>query len=66
MRRCVALKIKVSMPKVKVTIRSKSCFSNNLKTTEANLMNLHRKIEHSETVCHAQDIGSYTQGQGHN
>ena len=29
-------------------------------------MKLHRKIKHNENVCHAQDLGSYTQGQGHN
>ena len=27
-------------------------------------MNFHRKIKHNEKVCHAQDLGSYTQGQG--
>ena len=48
------------MPKVKVTVRSKSCPSNNLKTTEANLMKLHRKVEHNEKVCCAQELGSYT------
>ena len=46
--------------------RSKSCFSNNSKTTEANLMKLHRKIEHNEKVCWAQELGSNAQGQGHN
>ena len=46
--------------------RSKSCPSNNSKTTEANLMKLHRKIEHSEKVCCAQELGSCAQGQGHN
>ena len=46
--------------------RSKSCFSNNSKTTEANLMKLHRKIEYNEKVCCTQELGSYTQGQGHN
>ena len=45
-------------------------------TTEANLMKLHRKIihnevchrkkEHNEKVCRAQELGSYAQGQGHN
>ena len=66
------------MPKVKVTIRSevrsrsqsgqrsKSCLSNNSKTTEENLTKLHRKIEHYEKMCRAQELGSYTQGQGHN
>ena len=47
-------------------LRSKSCFSNNSKTAEANLTKLHRKIEHNEKVCHAQELGSYAQGQGHN
>ena len=46
--------------------RSKSCLSNNPKTTEANLTKLHRKIEHNEKVCSAQELGSYAQGQGHN
>ena len=46
--------------------RSKSCLSNNPKTTGANLTKLHRKIEHNEKVCHAQELGSYAQGQVHN
>ena len=46
--------------------RSKSCVSNNSKTTEANLMKFHRKIEHSEKVCCAQELGFYAQGQGNN
>ena len=29
-------------------------------------MKLHRKIEHNKKVCHAQEVGSYSQGQGHN
>ena len=45
--------------------RSKSCLSNNSKTTEANLTKLHRKIEHKEKVCGVQELGSYAQGQGH-
>ena len=45
---------------------SKSCPGNNSKTTEANLRKLHRKIEHNEQVCSAQELGSYAQGQGHN
>ena len=45
---------------------SKSCLSNNSKTAEANLTKLHRKIEHNEKVCRAQELGSYAQGQGHN
>ena len=45
--------------------RSKSCLSNNSKTTEANLTKLHRKIEHNMKVCSAQELGSYAQGQGH-
>ena len=46
--------------------RSKSCLSNNSKTAEANLTKLHRKIEHNEKVCSAQELGSNAQGQGHN
>ena len=40
------------------------CLSNNSKTTEANLTKLHRKIEHYDKVFHAQELGSYVQGQG--
>ena len=29
-------------------------------------MKLHRKIEHNEKVCRAQELGSYAQGQGRN
>ena len=46
--------------------RSKLCLSNNSNTTEANVMKLHRKIEHNEKVCWAQELGSYAQGQGNN
>ena len=46
--------------------RSESCLGNNSKTTEANLTKLHRKIEHNEKACSAQELGSYAQGQGHN
>ena len=46
--------------------QTKSCLSNNSKTTEANLTKLHRKIEHNKKVCRAQELGSYAQGQGHN
>ena len=59
------------MPKVKATIVSKvklclkSCLSNNLKNTEANLMKFHRKIKHNEKVCHAHILGSHIQGQCH-
>ena len=45
------------------------------KTTEANITELQRKIEHNEKVCRAQEhnekvcraqeLGSYAQGQGH-
>ena len=57
------------MPKVKVTIRSKVKLCLKLccsYTTEANMMELHRKIEHNEKVYSAQEMGSYAQGQGHN
>ena len=29
-------------------------------------MTLHRKIQHNEKVCRAQELGSYTEGQGRN
>ena len=29
-------------------------------------MKLHRKIEHNEKVCRAQELDSYAQGQSHN
>ena len=45
--------------------RSKQCLSNYSKTTKANLTKLHRKIERNE-VCHAKELGSYAQGEGHN
>ena len=69
MRRCVAHKNKVPMPKVKATIRSKVILCLKLccsLTTEANLMKLHRKIKHNENVCCAHDLGSYAQGQDRN
>ena len=55
------------MPKVKVSqVRGqKLSLSNYLKTTKANLMKLHRKIEYNEKLCHAQGLGSYAQDQGH-
>ena len=40
------------------------CLSNNSKTAEANLTKLHRKIEHYDKAFHAQELGSYAQGQG--
>ena len=46
--------------------RSNSCLGNNSKTTEINLTKLHRKIEHHEKVCCAQELGSCAKGQGHN
>ena len=61
--------ILVPTPKIKSRNqgqRSKSCLSNSSKTTEANLTKRHRKIVHNEKVCHAPDLCSYAQGQGHN
>ena len=51
--------------------RSKSCLSNNSKTsaiTQKLLKQilLHRKIDHNEKVCSAQELGSYAPGQGRN
>ena len=57
------------MPMVKVTIGSEvklcpnSCCSY---TTEANLIQLHRKIKNKENVCRVHDFGSYSQGRGPN
>ena len=51
---------------VRPSVRYKSCLSDSSKTTEANLMKLHRKIKHNEKVCRAHDLGSYAQGQGRN
>ena len=38
----------------------------NSKTTKANLSKLHRKIEHNEKVCRAQELGFHAHGQGYN
>ena len=43
--------------------RSNSCLGSNSKTTEANLTKFHRKIEHNEKVCRAQELRSYAQGR---
>ena len=65
----MAHKSKVPTPKVKVTIRSevklclKLCCSS---TAEASMIKLYTKIKHNEKVCHAHDLGSNAQGQGHN
>ena len=39
---------------------------NSVSAITQNLMELHRKIEHNEKVCRAQELGYYAQGQGHN
>ena len=44
--------------------RSKSCLSNNSKTTGAGSTKLHGGMEHNEKVCRAQKLSSYAQGQG--
>ena len=68
MRGCVAHMIRFLRPRSRSQSgqRSKSCLSNNSKTTEANLSKLHRKIEHNEKVCRLQESGSFAQGPGHN
>ena len=63
---CTRVRFLRSRPRSQSGQRSKSCLSNNSKTTEANLTKLHRKIEHNEKVCRAEKLGSYAQGQGHN
>ena len=64
MRRCVTHDLGSCVQGQGRDQRSKSCLSNNSKTTEANLTKLHRKIEHYDMVFHAQELGSYAQGQG--
>ena len=56
------------MPKVKVAIRSKvKILSQQFpKNCWSKFKELHRKKEHNEKVCRAQELGSYAQGQGHN
>ena len=47
-------KLKLHRPSVSPSVRYKSCLSDSSKTTEANLMKLHRKIKHNEKVCRAR------------
>ena len=60
-----------AMTKVKVTIEDqrlviyKSCVSHNSKTNKGNFIKLHRKIKLNEKVCCTQNVGFYSQGQGH-
>ena len=68
---CIKLhNIYVPELKVKVTIwgqRSKYASVTAQKITEAKFNKIHKKIKHHERIiCHAQHIGSDTQGQGHN
>ena len=63
---CTKLRFLLPRSRLQSGERSNSCLDNNSKTTEANLTKLHRKIEHHETVCCAQELGSYAQDQGHN
>ena len=44
--------------------RSKSCLSNNSKTTEANLKKFHGKMEHNKRTRRTEELGSYALGQG--
>ena len=60
------LRFQRSRPRSQSDHRSKSCLSNNSKTTEAYVMKLHRKLEPNEKVCRAQELDSHAQGQGHN
>ena len=56
------LRILVPTPKFKVAVRLevKVVSQKLLKNYLANLPKLHRKIEHNEKVCCAQESGSYT------
>ena len=47
------------------SVHNKSYLCHNLKTSEANLMKLHRKIKYNEKACHIQDLGCHTQDQDH-
>ena len=50
--------LKSQRPSVGPPSRYKSCLMDNLKTAEANLMKLHRKIKRNEKVCRAQQLSS--------
>ena len=63
---CTRFRFLSPRPRSQSGQRSKSFLSNNSKTIEANLTKLHRKIEYNESVCIAQELGSYAQGQGRN
>ena len=56
--------LKSHRPSVGPSSRCKSCLGDNLKTTEANLMKLRRKMKHNEKVCRAQQLSPKAQGQG--
>ena len=50
---------------IALSVRCKSCLSDNVKTNESNLMKLHSKIKHTEKVCRAQELRPLVQGQGY-
>ena len=56
--------IKVPTPKVRGQNRVSAI--NQELLMQISRMKLHRKIEHHERVCRAQELGYYAQGQGHN
>ena len=67
MRRCVTHEFgSYAQGQGRNQVRGQNCvFQQLLRTTEANLTKLHRKIEHNKKVLSAQKLGSYAQGQGH-
>ena len=56
MRRCFTHRFLRPRSRLQSGQRSKSCLSNNSKTTEANLTKHHRKIEHNEKVSRTRDL----------
>ena len=50
-----------SLVRIFCTVRPSVRFSNNLKTTEANLMKLHRKVKCNEKACNAQELDPHVQ-----
>ena len=60
----VAYKNRIVRPSVRLTVRYKSCVTQN--TDKGNSIKFHRKIKQSEKLCRAQNLGFHDQGQGHN
>ena len=46
--------------------RSKYISATAQKSTKANFIKIYKKVKYHERICHVQNIGSNTLGQGHN